>query len=184
MNKKTFSSGEVAKICGVTLRTVLNWIAKGWLQAYQLPGTRKDNRITSEHLLVFMKEHQMPIPEELAVVNRRVLVVDDEIAMAKSIGRILRQKGFDVNYAHDGFSAGQMYEKMQPTLITLDLQMPGLNGFEVLEKMEKTKLVKIIVISGLDRKALNSTLNIGADAVLEKPFEITELESIIDKLVI
>ena len=63
MVKRSFTTGEVAYFCGVSFRTVIQWIKRGHLNAYQLPG-RGDNRIGVGDLLNFMEEYGMPIPEE------------------------------------------------------------------------------------------------------------------------
>ncbi|WP_045857225.1 response regulator [Teredinibacter purpureus] len=179
--KEQYTSGEVAKLCGVTLRTVLNWIGKGLLKAYKLPGRRGDNRIRRPDLIAFMTSHGMPVPEEVGGGIRRALIVDDELAMAKSIQRILRGKGFSTEIANDGFSAGLAYGELQPSLMTLDLQMPQVDGFQVLNQLADKKCGKIIVISGLGKEDLQRTLTLGADAALQKPFENTCLEGLVDK---
>ncbi|WP_083608181.1 response regulator [Teredinibacter haidensis] len=179
-NKEMYSSGEVARLCGVSLRTVLNWIAKGWLEAHQLPGARGDNRIMRGDLIAFMNAHKMPLPDIFQPTLRSALVVDDEIPMANAIKRILRGKGFEVSVANDGFSAGLFYASQKPALMTLDLQMPTMDGFQVLEKVAAEKCGKIVVISGLDKQALSKTLSMGADAVLQKPFENEQLEALLE----
>jgi excisionase family DNA binding protein len=59
------TTGDLARLCGVNYRTVLNWIKRGYLPTYKLPG-RGDNRITVQEALRFMREHDLPIPDELA----------------------------------------------------------------------------------------------------------------------
>ena len=61
---ETLTTGEIARYCGVNFRTVIRWIKRGHLRAYQLPG-RGDNRVELEDFLEFLREHRMPIPEEL-----------------------------------------------------------------------------------------------------------------------
>ncbi|SMF54542.1 DNA binding domain-containing protein, excisionase family [Alteromonadaceae bacterium Bs31] len=178
-NKRLYTSGEVAKACGVTLRTVLNWIAKGLLKAHRLPGARGDARILKSDLVDFMREHQMPIPVELETSERKALIVDDERAMANSIQRVLRSLGFKTLVASDGFSAGLLYAQEKPQLMTLDLQMPKLNGMEVLQRIQHQKSGRILVISGMDATLLQATLELGADAYLAKPFDNEELEALL-----
>jgi CheY-like chemotaxis protein len=75
--------------------------------------------------------------------------------------------------------------QLKPELITLDLDMPGLNGFEVLSfirQMPELANLKVIVISGLPSEALQKAKDAGADAVLAKPFENTTLKNIIADL--
>ena len=179
-NKTQFTTGEVANFCGVTLRTVINWIKSGKLDAYQLPGTRKDNRVTRDSLIAFMEQNGLPLPNELSEKKSSpvALIVDDDINMTKSIERILRQLRYETVLAADGFEAGLCFAKNTPTLMTLDLQMPRLDGFTVLEKLKEDNSCYICVISGMEQTQLEKAKNIRANAALQKPFETTDLVNI------
>lgn len=75
--------------------------------------------------------------------------------------------------------------QLKPDLITLDLDMPGLNGYEVLSFIRATPelaKLKVVVISGLAEEALAKAKAHGADAVLAKPFENTTLSNVIAEL--
>jgi len=61
---KTLSTGEIAKLCDVNLRTVIRWIERGALKGFKLPG-RGNNRVRVEDFLAFLVEHEIPIPAEL-----------------------------------------------------------------------------------------------------------------------
>lgn len=61
---RMLTTGEIAQHCGVNARTVIRWIKRGYLNAYQLPG-RGDNRVAVEDFVNFLKAHDMPIPEGL-----------------------------------------------------------------------------------------------------------------------
>jgi excisionase family DNA binding protein len=175
--KKVLTSGEVAKLCNVNFRTVLRWIERGELAAYKLPG-RGDNRIRMEDFLEFLSTSQMPVPEGFGPDKQKVLVVDDEAHMARSIRRVLVREGFEVKTASDGFRAGTYLGTFAPSVVTLDLQMPGLSGFDVLSFIRQTaglEKIRILVVSGLDDSNLDRALAEGADAALKKPFENTEL---------
>lgn len=190
MNESRFyTTGEVASLCGVTLRTVINWIKKGWLIAHQLPGSRGDNRIRHDHLIIFMTNHKLPIPEVLigsslvshlhgGLSSGGILVVDDDMPMAKAIVRCLRPLGKNITIAQDGFEAGLHYGLLQPNLMTLDLQMPKFDGFAVLKALQGKKIGKVLVISAMEDYQLEQALGLGADAVLAKPFDSTELIAI------
>lgn len=185
MDKRTLTTGEIAQYCGVNFRTVIRWIKRGHLKAFQLPG-RGDNRVTVEDFLAFLEQHKMPIPEEFQKHTRRVLIVDDDEAMAKNIQRILRRADFETEIALDGFRAGVLFETFAPNVMTLDLMMPGLGGFEVIKFVRKTEPlqnIKILVVSGLPLDDLNDALKAGADDVLEKPFENKELVERISALI-
>ncbi len=170
-DKSTLTTGEAAKYCGVNFRTVIRWIEKGHLKAYKLPG-RGDNRIRIEDFKRFLLDTGIPIPDELKSTNKTVLVVDDDIKMAKAIQRILIRNEFDVQLAHNGFQAGVLLGPLKPVLITLDLKMPSLDGFSVLKYLQDNQIpTKTLVISGLADSELNKALAAGADDVLKKPFD-------------
>lgn len=182
---KTLTTGEIAKLCDVNLRTVIRWIDRGALKGFKLPG-RGNNRVREEDFIAFLKEHGMPVPAEFQRKgNNHVLIVDDELPVAKSIQRVLKGAGYETSIATDGFQAGSKLLKEAPILITLDLSMPGLDGYDVLTYVRGTEEVsntRILVISALDDTSLNKALECGADAVLQKPFDNSQLLILIQKL--
>ncbi|CAI8244713.1 MAG: Sporulation initiation phosphotransferase F [Marinobacterium sp. xm-d-530] len=182
---KTLSTGEIAKLCDVNLRTVIRWIERGALKGFKLPG-RGNNRVRVEDFLAFLVEHEIPIPAELQEDSRKVLVVDDEPAIARALQRVLRKHGLVAEVAADGFQAGTKLMKDRPILVTLDLSMPGLSGYDVLSFVRETPEIastKILVISALGGEALQKAIDLGADAILNKPFDNHELVEVINKLV-
>jgi excisionase family DNA binding protein len=175
--KRTLTTGEIAKYCGVNFRTVIRWIERGHLKAHQLPG-RGDNRVEVRDFLAFLRAHEMPIPEEFLDRSRRVLVVEDDAAMAAAIQRTLRRAGFETQIASDGFRAGTLLGTYLPGVMTLDLRMPGIPGLDVLKFVrlaERLKDIRILVVSAMPRKELDEALAAGADDVLEKPFRNQDL---------
>ncbi|WP_018693338.1 response regulator [Algicola sagamiensis] len=175
--RKFFTTGQVANYCGVHFRTVIRWIEKGYIAAHTLPG-RGDNRITEEELIRFLQENEMPIPDDLKQTASRVLIVDDENDMARAIERVLKRKGYNTAIANGGFQTGAMLYSFKPDLITLDLKMPGMDGYRLMEFIrseENCQDVKILVISGLSRGDLLSACIEGADSCLEKPFRNHDL---------
>lgn len=181
---KVLTSGDVAKLCNVNFRTVLRWIERGDLSAYKLPG-RGDSRIRIDDFLEFLADHQMPVPEGFRPEQRKVLVVDDEAHMARSIRRVLMKEKYEVKIANDGFRAGTYLGTFAPSVVTLDLQMPGLSGFDVLSFIRQTsglEKVRILVVSGLDEDSLKEALSAGADDYLTKPFRNEDLAAKVNSL--
>ena len=161
----------------MNFRTVIRWIERGHLKAHQLPG-RGDNRVEVPDFLSFLRAHDMPIPEEFLDRSRRVLIVEDDPAMAAAIQRTLRRAGFETRTASDGFRAGTLLGTFLPGVMTLDLRMPGIPGLDVLKFVrlaERLKDIRILVVSAMPRKELDEALAAGADDVLEKPFRNPEL---------
>ncbi len=170
---QTLTTGEIAKHCGVNFRTVIRWIDKGHLKAHKLPG-RGNNRVQVHDFLHFLQRHKMPIPQELSHFTQRVLVVDDDPLMAASIQRVLQRSRYEVKTVTDGFQAGAALVSFLPAVMTLDLQMPGLDGFALLDFVrsdENLQQLRILVVSAAAEEEMRRALNAGADALLEKPFE-------------
>ena len=171
------TTGEASKWCGVHFRTVLRWCDRGVLPSHKLPG-RGDRRIRVEDFLKFLKDHRMPVPAQLRGPAPRVLVVDDDPSTVKLISRTLQIAGFDVDHADDGFSAGAKLMSYAPEVMTLDLEMPGLRGEDVLRfvRASSRPAVRILVISALGEAELHRARKLGADDVLQKPVDYKVLQ--------
>jgi len=88
-------------------------------------------------------------PSKVAA-ETRVLVVDDEPDQVTLISKILREQGYQIAKAYDGQEAIESVKRSQPALIILDLMMPNVNGFDVIEYLkgrEETKVIPIIVLT-------------------------------------
>jgi excisionase family DNA binding protein len=181
---KSLTTGDIAQYCDVNLRTVIRWIDKGSLQGYKLPG-RGNNRVTVDNFVAFLKENNMPIPAEFLPKNKTILIVDDDKNMGSAIKRVLKKGGFECDTATNGFLAGSKLMQQKPTLMTLDLTMPGLNGFDLLKHLraeEQFADLKILVISALKQDRLDDAIALGANAVLSKPFKNDDLLSLVNEL--
>lgn len=182
---KTLKPSEIAAYCDVHQRTVSRWIANGDLKGHKLPG-RGNYRVLLDDFLLFLQKFQIPLPAELQnLTQTSVLVIDDETGYRNSLKRLFVQQGFKVTTAKDGFAAGVNLLAEKPQLVTLDLQMPGLDGFDVLHYIrQRADLndIKIVVISGLAQAELDVAKAAGADAVLAKPFENHVLIQLVNQL--
>ncbi|MGP1835059.1 response regulator [Shewanella frigidimarina] len=191
---KTLRPNEIALYCDVHQRTVSRWIAQGRLKGHKLPG-RGNYRVLLADFIHFLQHQNMPVPEELlahsAIKNsvhgkaKRILIIDDETEIRNAIRRVLHSSGYEIIFAADGFQAGVKILSDKPDLVTLDLSMPGLDGFDVLQfirQQPELTDIKIVVISGLSENVLQTALDFGANAVLSKPFDNDKLRSIIISL--
>ncbi len=105
-----------------------------------------------------------------------IMAVDDEQAIRTLLERTLESEGYEVISAADGISALAMMEKREPDLVILDINMPGLDGFQVLERIRQHSNVPVITLTGIGEvTALGSALSLGADDYVRKPFNIREL---------
>ena len=106
----------------------------------------------------------------------RVLVVEDDEAIAQVLQRSLRLEGYDVKVAGDGVSALDEAHAFLPDLIILDLGLPRLDGIEVAKRLRQSDDVPILVLTARDAvEARVQGLDAGADDYLVKPFERQEL---------
>jgi len=104
----------------------------------------------------------------------RILLVDDEPATLQLVRRLLQADGHDIYEAIDGEQAVQMFEKVQPDLVLLDVVIPKMDGLEVLNELRRRdKMAGIIMVSALtsEQLAVKSMLG-GADDYVPKPFRL------------
>lgn len=105
-----------------------------------------------------------------------VLVVDDDIEILEMLSRTLELEGFDVATAADGRSALTILEDSGPDLVILDIIMPEIDGFQVLDITRRHSNVPIIMLTGkCDVDSLRDALELGADDYVKKPFRPREL---------
>ncbi len=106
----------------------------------------------------------------------RVLVVDDEAALARVVASYLEREGFAVELAHDGPSAVATARDWQPDLVVLDVMLPGFDGVEVCRQIRGFTDAYIIMLTARDEEVDKVVgLSVGADDYLVKPFSPREL---------
>jgi signal transduction histidine kinase len=109
-----------------------------------------------------------------------VLVADDEIHTTVMLARIFEREGYGVQSVNDGAAALDMAQKILPDLILLDIQMPLMDGFEVLSALRensRTATIPTIIVTAKARQPTDVAhgLNLGADDFIHKPFDPREL---------
>jgi two-component system KDP operon response regulator KdpE len=106
----------------------------------------------------------------------RILLVDDEAAIQRAVGPLLRSRGYDVEVAGTGSEALRLFADRSPDLIVLDLGLPDLEGTEVCRRVRQHSTIPIIVLSarGAEQDKVNA-LDLGADDYVTKPFGPEEL---------
>jgi DNA-binding NtrC family response regulator len=115
-------------------------------------------------------------------MKKRLFIVDDDSSVRDALKSILEQAGYDVMVAQDGNEALAQINRASPDLLILDLNMPRVDGWDVLEELSTTQpLLPVIVITGMyDQLA---TLNIpGVVALLKKPVEVASFLAMVEQL--
>ena len=106
----------------------------------------------------------------------RILVVDDERQIRRSLQVNLETKGYAVETAENGEEAITAFQNRRPDIIILDLVMPGIEGVEVVRRLRASSSVPIIVLSAMgEERHKVEALETGADDYITKPFGMEEL---------
>jgi two-component system, OmpR family, KDP operon response regulator KdpE len=106
----------------------------------------------------------------------RVVIVDDEPSLIKFVSQNLRARGYDVTDASNGLEGVERVKEYKPDLVILDINMPGMDGFEACSYIRQFSDAAIIMLtaSGHEGDKIRA-LDLGADDYLTKPFGIGEL---------
>jgi len=112
---------------------------------------------------------------------KKILVVDDEIAICNLLKDFLTSKGYEVYTALDGQTAITKVKQERPHIVLLDIMMPGMDGIETLRAIKKVnpKVAVIMITAIADNELGLRTLELGAYDYICKPFELTYLEDVL-----
>jgi len=109
-------------------------------------------------------------------MTARILVVDDDTALAEMIGIVLRTEGFEPHFCADGALALDAFHAAKPDLVLLDLMLPGLDGIEVCGRIRAESGTPVIMLTAKsDTADVVKGLESGADDYMVKPFNPKEL---------
>jgi excisionase family DNA binding protein len=197
------TSVEVAAACGVSPRTVSNWIRDGAIPAHRTVGGH--GRVAVDDLRRFLTDRGMPLPPHLvdssrlpraapsptpppvtAPQRRRILVIDDDEILLDVVREFLRSAGWDVETARHGFLAGYLAGHHRPDVILLDIMMPGLDGYEVLSLMRRrseARGIPVVACTSLKGPDVEARIRgAGFDGYVRKPIDFGALVELIGGL--
>ncbi|MFV0314670.1 MAG: response regulator transcription factor [Anaerotignum sp.] len=110
------------------------------------------------------------------MAQKKILLVEDEVKLARFVELELKYEGYEVTVCHDGREGMTIIEEGEFDMILLDLMLPGLTGLELCRRVRKTSNVPIIMLTAKDEVIDKvAGLDSGADDYLTKPFAIEEL---------
>jgi DNA-binding response OmpR family regulator len=111
-------------------------------------------------------------------MNKRILVVEDDLALARVLSDNLHFSGFDVASVHDGNEALARVRSFAPDLVLLDVTMPGQDGFSLCGLIRQNGRTPVIMLTARDQKSDKlKGLELGADDYVTKPFDFEELQA-------
>ena len=116
----------------------------------------------------------------------RIVIVDDEPGIRRSLGIVLARGGYDVHEAADGLEGQRLCRELDPDLVITDIQMPGADGIETIAALRSwAPNLPIIAISGGDQTSrlgvLSSAGLLGAVSTLRKPFTVAEVLAAVER---
>jgi excisionase family DNA binding protein len=171
-----YTTHEAARILGVSLPTVVNWIKARRLKAHRTPGGHR--RIARAELAGFMVKQGMQLPDELSNAmdeRRKALVVGEGGPQREGLVRQLAHAGFAVEQASPGFAAGVAVARFAPDVVVLHAAAP--DGGETLRGLcsdVETAAIPVVGVGAADwSEALSRA---GCAAVLRRPIEEGVLE--------
>jgi excisionase family DNA binding protein len=164
-----YTTHEAARLLGVSLPTVVNWIKARRLKAHRTPGGHR--RIAREDLASFMVRHGMPLPEELsgaAPARRKALVLGETGPMREGLARQMAEGAFAVEQASPGFAAGAAAARFQPDVIVLVATAP--DGGDLLAALRADRELGAVPVIGVGLADWASALvEAGCRRVLSRP---------------
>ena len=114
-----------------------------------------------------------------------ILVVDDNEDNAHIIRDYLGARGYPISVAYNGDQALELFEKEKPSLVLLDVMMPGRDGWQVCREMKDSEAgqgVRVIMVTALqDWTDKRQAIETGADDFVEKPFELAKLAMVVER---
>lgn len=116
--------------------------------------------------------------------QQRLLLVDDDPEILEATGQVLREWGYAVDAAADGQTALELARKARPDLALIDLMMPSMDGWTLIQRLRDEGLVRDVpvVVFSADRELRDGGRKLQVDGALRKPFELEELQDMVERL--
>ena len=189
IHRKPLNVGLVAKICRVSKKTVLNWIYKDALKAFTTFGGHY--RIWPGDLKEFIVKAGMDVPFQFVDERKTTfLIVDDDTMYSNLLKESLcsRFPSADVIMTDDGYEALLLIGERKPQLLLLDLRMPKLDGFQVLDLLRqhnKDHSMKVVILSAyLDEDTRSKLREHLVDQAWDKGENLNIMLTSIEKLLL
>jgi excisionase family DNA binding protein len=146
------TSHEVGRMLQVNPSSINKWVKDGRIRAFRTPGGHR--RIKAADLVIFLKNHQMPVPRNLSgAVRKRLLIVDDDPKQLSALFRLFKPfaERVEVQVVDNGIDALLQIGSFNPHMAILDVFMPQVDGFEILRRLkakEETHDIMVVMTTG------------------------------------
>ena len=117
-------------------------------------------------------------------IKKKILIVDDEVMLKMLLKKILAEEDYAVFCVNSGRSAIKNIKRKKFDLVLLDLEMPGIDGIETLEKIRKIdrNLPVILLSAHLTKDSIKKAVNLGVSNYIEKSFKLDEIKAAVKKV--
>lgn len=179
MTERVYTTVDLAKVCKVSLRTVIRWVDEGRLTSFRTPGGHR--RVREPDLVKFLDHYQIPFSVKPSGEKKRILVVENRRFLEGLLKQILRRSSdtHEIVVARDLYESGIKIGLLQPDLVILGTIPKGqeiVKFCRSLRKIPEAKSTKIIVLSEkIAGDRMQELLTLGVQAVIDKPYTIDDL---------
>jgi len=173
--REYLTPNEVANLLQVSPVTVRQWAQKGLLPAQTTAGGHR--RFARNVVQAFARDRGIVVPE----ARVGLLIVDDNRSFNDYIAALFRVEvpELEIHCAYDGFEAGRLVVLHKPTVVLLDVMMPGVDGTEVCRRLKQdpqTAGIRVVAMTGFHSPEVEKKmLAAGAEILLRKPFTGAEV---------
>jgi len=171
-NTRHLETGQVAKICNVSRKTVIKWFNSGRLRGFRIPGSL-ERRIPVKYLVQFLKEHGMPLGDLKDEVRAKVLVVSQDWVFVANLKQELPDHIFKVVVTDNSFDAGIEAQDMSPDCVIVDFSIGRAEALQICYSIRHNSDLVIIALlpndgssTSFDRSSINETFKKPFDAAL------------------
>ena len=179
MTERVYTTVDLAKVCKVSLRTVIRWVDEGRLTSFRTPGGHR--RVREADLVKFLDRYQIPFSVKPRAEKKTILVVENKRFLEGLLKQILRRSSdtHEIVVARDLYESGIKIGLLQPDLVILGTIPKGqeiVKFCRSLRKIPEAKSTKIIVLSEkVPEGRMQELLSLGVQAVIDKPYTIDDL---------
>jgi excisionase family DNA binding protein len=166
--------GQAARYLGVAQSTIRKWSDSGRVRAFKTPGRHR--RYRRDDLDAFLERS---VPDSQTRSGPAVLIVDDDERLREYVRVNLEMEGYTVHEAGSAEEGMEVLDELRPDLVLLDVMMPKVDGWEMLQRMHDRHgvgSIPVVMFSGkVDGGAAGEAAERGAQGFIGKPFDPQEL---------
>jgi excisionase family DNA binding protein len=184
--RKLLTAPQVARLCGADLKTIHNWVNAGRIDHFRTPG--RHLRFRAEDVAAFMESFGYPVPPDLASPEKELVVLLDPNRDSRSRARRSLARNYEVKAFACPVEALLTVGRERPVALALDVDLPALDGFHLLERLKKTGVTDEMSVVVYGSKKVEASKRksgrwneAGGLAFVRKP-DVSSLRKTIDEL--